>query len=504
MDLRIRKMSKGEVLRVKQREQYRQPGKVWLAVLIVVLAVFLLAVSAWLLLFGYNRFALVLEPRGGEHVALDFGEQYQESGCRVVLRGTRLWTDGVEVDVPVQTSGTVNDQRLGQYALHYQANYLGLTAEKNRIVQVVDRVGPVITLVPDGPDLQPAPVYQEAGYSAYDNYDGDLTPLVTRREEEGRVLYSVADSSGNETVIQRDIPIYDEYPPELTLVGGDRVVLPLGLKFTDPGFSAYDRMDGDLTGKVRVTIDHPFVRYLPDSYQLTYQVSDSEGRETAVSRTLVTEPTPRPRVIYPKGKTIYLTFDDGPGPDTGRLLDILKRYNVPATFFVVDTGYPELLRRIVYEGHSIGVHTCSHRYGQIYSGVDAYFEDVFAMQQVIQDATGVETWLLRFPGGSSNTISRGQPGLMTYLTQAVEDCGFAYFDWNVDSDDAGGARTADAVYENVVRGIQENTYSVVLQHDIHSCSVDAVERIIRWGLDNGYQFLPLQTDSPVVHHGVQN
>ena len=93
---------------------------------------------------------------------------------------------------------------------------------------------------------------------------------------------------------------------------------------------------------------------------------------------------------------------------------------------------------------------------------------------------------------------------MTYLTQAVEDCGFAYFDWNVDSDDAGGARTADAVYENVVRGIQENTYSVVLQHDIHSCSVDAVERIIRWGLDNGYQFLPLQTDSPVVHHGVQN
>ena len=93
---------------------------------------------------------------------------------------------------------------------------------------------------------------------------------------------------------------------------------------------------------------------------------------------------------------------------------------------------------------------------------------------------------------------------MTYLTQAVEDCGFSYFDWNVDSDDAGSAKTANQVFQNVVDGIRENPYSVVLQHDIHSCSVDAVERIIRWGQENGYQFLPLQTDSPVMHHEVQN
>ena len=126
------------------------------------------------------------------------------------------------------------------------------------------------------------------------------------------------------------------------------------------------------------------------------------------------------------------------------------------------------------------------------------------MQQVIQDATGVETWLLRFPGGSSNTISRKNHGLMTYLTQAVEDCGFSYFDWNVDSGDAGNAKTSDAVFQNVVDGVQENSYSVVLQHDIHSCSVDAVERIILWGQRNGYQFLPLQIDSPVVHHVVLN
>lgn len=482
----------------------KKQGRGWLVALTVVLPVILLAASAWLVLFGLNRFELSLELLGGENMTLEYGQSYQDPGCRVILRGTLVWPQGLELDTDVQVSGEVNHQRLGRYALNYRASFFGMEGEESRVVQVVDRVGPVITLIPDPVDLQAAPVYQEAGFSAYDNYDGDLTGLVSRREEEGRVIYTVSDSSGNQTVVQREIPIYDQYPPELTLVGGERVVLPLGLKFSDPGFTAYDRKDGDLTEQVQVSIDHPFVRYLPDSYQLTYRVRDSEGREATATRTLVTEPTPRPRIIQPKGKIIYLTFDDGPGPDTGRLLDVLERYNVRATFFVVDTGYPELLRRIVNEGHSIGVHTRTHRYGQIYSGADEYFQDLFDMQQVIEDATGVETWLLRFPGGSSNTISRGKPGLMTYLTQAVEDCGFAYFDWNVDSGDASGAKTAGAVYQNVIDGIQGNSCSVVLQHDIHSCSVDAVEQIIRWGLDNGYRFLPLQVDSPVMHHGVNN
>ena len=93
---------------------------------------------------------------------------------------------------------------------------------------------------------------------------------------------------------------------------------------------------------------------------------------------------------------------------------------------------------------------------------------------------------------------------MTYLTKAVEACGFSYFDWNVDSEDAGGATSSNQVFQNVVNGVGQHKYSVVLQHDIHSYSVDAVEQIIQWGLQNGYQFLPLQTDSPGMHHTVQN
>ena len=489
---------------MKQRKDGGKHSILWLIMLMVLLAVLFLGAAAYLLLFGYNRFRLELELLGGEPYNLDYGTHYEDPGCRVLLRGSVFYTAGIELKVPVDISGAVHEDTLGQYPLNYTAHYLGLTASETRLVRVTDRVSPVITLVPDEPDLKPSPVYQEAGFSAWDNYDGDITDQVIRTEAEGSVTYFVTDSSGNTASVRRSIPIYDQYPPELTLLGDRELVLPMGMEFVDPGYAAYDSTDGDLTAKVTVEIDHPFVRYTSDTYELTYRVTDSQGYEAVATRSVTTVPSKRPVIIYPKGKTIYLTFDDGPCLETGRLLDVLKRYNVRATFFVVDSGYPELLKRMANEGHSIGIHSRSHVYSEIYSDADAFFADVFGLQRLIQDATGVETWLLRFPGGSSNTISRKNHGIMTRLTRAVEDCGFSYFDWNVDSDDAGAAQTPNDVFRNVTQGVQENTYSVVLQHDIHSCSVDAVERIILWGQRNGYQFLPLQIDSPVVHHVVLN
>ncbi|MBQ9108767.1 MAG: peptidoglycan-N-acetylglucosamine deacetylase, partial [Oscillospiraceae bacterium] len=117
---------------------------------------------------------------------------------------------------------------------------------------------------------------------------------------------------------------------------------------------------------------------------------------------------------------------------------------------------------------------------------------------------GIKTTLLRFPGGSSNGVSRFNPGIMTRLTKLVEEKGFQYFDWHVDSQDAGGAKTADEVFQNVVNGVKNRKTSVVLQHDIRGYSVDAVERIIQWGLKNGYTFKALDENSPKAHHNVKN
>lgn len=479
-------------------------SKAWLIWGILLLSLLFFGAAAYCIVYAMNHTTLELQLLGGEELHLEYGEQFHDPGYRVVLQGDDFLTDGIGIDTTAAVTGYITDEKLGRYVVNYHVRWMGMEADAARIVQVIDTVRPTITLVPDNPGLQPAPQYQEAGFTAFDNYDGDITAQVERTEEPGKVTYTVSDSSGNLAVVERKIPLFDDYPPVLSLVGSSQMTVPLGEAFLEPGYTASDMRDGDLSAQVSVLIDHPFVRYQPDTYHLTYRVTDSDGHESVAERTVITVPCTPPTIIYPKGKTIYLTFDDGPGPDTGRLLDVLQKYNVHATFFVVDTGYPELMQRIVNEGHSIGIHTCSHKYQQIYASPEAYFQDLFKMQQIIQDATGEQTWLLRFPGGSSNTVSRKSHGIMTYLTKAVEACGFSYFDWNVDSEDAGGATSSKQVFQNVVNGMGQNKYSVVLQHDIHSYSVDAVEQIIQWGLQNGYQFLPLETDSPAMHHAVQN
>ncbi len=206
-------------------------------------------------------------------------------------------------------------------------------------------------------------------------------------------------------------------------------------------------------------------------------------------------------------KVIYLTFDDGPSAYTRQLLRVLDKYGAKATFFLVDTGLcdEELLQTMLSGGHSIGIHSQSHDFKTIYCGEDAYMEDLYAMQNLIREKAGVTTTLMRFPGGSSNTVSRRySKGLMSRLVERVEEAGFQYFDWNVDSGDADGCLDTERIYRNVIAGIRGKKQAVVLQHDVYPCSVRAVERILLWGRENGYCFQALTTQSPVCHHTVQN
>lgn len=487
-------------------EKIIQPGsgrrgwRVWLLAGLIAVAC---TAAAWFILFRLNRFTLTLEMDGASEIALEYGEAFRDPGARGVLRGSRFWKDGVPISVPLTVEGEVNPGKIGKYTLSYRVSIHSLQSVAHRTVRIQDTVCPEIILSPDPEGLQPAPEYQEAGFQAVDNYDGDITEKVIRTEEEGLVTYAVVDSSGNPAVAQRQIPVWDKTPPEITLFGGEVVSLPVGTEFCDPGFSAIDAHDGDLTEQTQVECPD-IERFAPGEYEITYRVCDEMGNEAVAIRKVIIKAAEHPEVIYPQGKVIYLTFDDGPCPDTVRLLDILDRYDAKATFFVVDTGYPEIMKRIVSDGHGIAVHTQSHDYGKIYSSPEAFYDDLMGMQQVIYDATGIRTWLMRFPGGSSNTVSKISPGIMTLLTRAVEDSGFCYFDWNVDSMDAGGANKASQVFDHVIEGVRQNSFSVVLQHDIHPFSVDAVERILRWGTENGYVFLPLDASSPGVHHGVAN
>ena len=206
-------------------------------------------------------------------------------------------------------------------------------------------------------------------------------------------------------------------------------------------------------------------------------------------------------------KVIYLTFDDGPSPYTAQLLETLEKYGAKATFFLVDSGCctKELLNAMVEGGHGIGIHSLSHDYGKIYASEEAYMEDLYAMRSLIYEKTGVRATMVRFPGGSSNTVSRRYSrGIMSRLVEAVTEAGFRYFDWNVDSGDAAGCLDTERIYRNVIAGVRGREQAVVLLHDVYPCSVQAVERILAWGKRNGYSFRGLTAQSEQCHHTVQN
>lgn len=235
-------------------------------------------------------------------------------------------------------------------------------------------------------------------------------------------------------------------------------------------------------------------------------VATTEATQTPTDQPTETpskEPTEPP--IIGVGGVIYLTFDDGPGKDTPRLLELLERYKAKATFFFADTPYASTIAQVAEGGHTLAMHTATHNFAKIYASDEAYFDDLNRIQSVIEQYSGQKPTFLRFPGGSSNTVSRSyNTGIMTRLTEQVEQMGYTYFDWDVDSGDANGAKTAEEIAHNVILGCSTRTAPVVLLHDIHSVTIDAIEEILLWGLSNGYTFEGLTADSPTCHHPVKN
>jgi peptidoglycan/xylan/chitin deacetylase (PgdA/CDA1 family) len=288
-------------------------------------------------------------------------------------------------------------------------------------------------------------------------------------------------------------PLEDTEPPIVTLIDGDKNRIAVGSNWGDPGVDAYD-IFGDINIQTEGEVDVNTV----GEYTIKYIISDEAGNTTEAIRTV--------SIIKPTG-TIYLTFDDGPSEHTGRLLDVLKKYNVKATFFVTGRGDDSYFKREYDEGHTVALHTNTHSYSYVYSSVDNYFEDLNTISDRVKAQTGEESKLLRFPGGSSNLVSTRydhRSHIMSTLVNEVTARGYTYFDWNVDSNDAGGASSADEVYDNVTSRLVIGGDSVVLQHDVKGFSVDAVERIIQYGIEHDFIFKKLDKDSFNAHHSVNN
>ncbi len=406
-----------------------------------------------------------------------------------------------------ETGGTVDTSKLGDYILKYKYKAGNRVNYLERIVHVYDDIKPeievdgIIIVCKDNKIV-------DGKYKASDNYDGDLTDKVEVIYENDDVtsstLYSyltVSDSSNNTCKVKVDTKLYDG-EPTLTLKGSTSDTIIKGNKYSEPGYSASDKCDGDITNNVQVSgsVDNNKV----GTYTITYEVSNSVGKKVSKKRTVKVINRQTVTNVPASGKKIiYLTFDDGPSAYTPKLLNILDKYGIKATFFVTGNRV-SLIADEKRRGHTVCIHTYSHDYSKVYKSVDAYFNDLNKMNNIIKQQTGSTVNCLRFPGGSSNTVSRKyNKGIMTTLTAEVTARGYRYYDWNISSGDAGGTTKSSGVYNNVVKNLKGGVYNILF-HDSKSYTVNAIEDIIKYGLANGYTFLPITASSPTFHHGVNN
>jgi peptidoglycan/xylan/chitin deacetylase (PgdA/CDA1 family) len=201
-------------------------------------------------------------------------------------------------------------------------------------------------------------------------------------------------------------------------------------------------------------------------------------------------------------RRVYLTFDDGPSTNTDRILDILAQYGVKATFFVVGKeGYTDQYRRIVEDGHTLAMHSYSHRYNEVYASLDAYKADLTKLHDYLYELTGEDCRFVRFPGGSSNTVSKVS---MWDLIDYLESEDMVYFDWNVSSGDStGGKKSVNQLTNNVLENIGKYNNAVVLFHDAagKTTTVDALAGIIEKILESDNTvLLPISEDTVKVQH----
>lgn len=441
---------------------------------------------------------IIFKLNGSNKITIKLNEEYKDEGVVALI-------DGVDYSNDVTVNSNIDTTKVGMQKIIYQLIYNNKTYTIERNINIIDDIKPVITISNKTEYICPNYNLEDYQIKAIDNYDGDISDKIKIKEkyidkDNIEVTFKVSDNSGNTAEEKKRFIKKDDTRPEINLNGNSNIYITLGKKFEDPGYEAIDNCDGNLTKEVvkvgQVNTDKEGV------YVLKYEVSDESGNKTTLIRTInvISENSTKNK--------IYLTFDDGPSDITVQILDILKEEGVSATFFIngFDSDKNYIVQRIVNEGHTIAIHGMSHSYKDIYSSEDAYMENINSLQDQIYDVTGIQTWITRFPGGSSNTISKFNDGIMTRLTKLVIEEGYHYFDWNIDSGDAASAYISSIVYDNVVTKLNHDRQNVVLMHDSNNKTqtLESLRNIIEYGKNNGYVFDKITMDTPLVIHSVNN
>ncbi len=439
---------------------------------------------------------------GNKSLNIALNTDYRDEGFKVTVNDEEIPSEKIDYSI----LENINSNVVGQYEIIYDIKYKNKKYQLAREVNVVDLEAPIIEVANETIDVYYCKKDSEINldYQAHDNYDGDITDKVKVERLDDKIVLSVADSAGNKTVKEVALSISEKPSPVINLNGNSTIYIQKGSEYREQGASASDgcgkKIDED------IIIDSHVDTSKVGEQKVTYSLKSDTGKTYSKERKIIVyEVNESPNVTSNFDKVVYLTFDDGPGQYTEKLLNILDKYHIKVTFFVTNQfkNYVPLIEREYESGHTVAVHSLTHKWS-IYKSVETYVKDFNDMNDIIYKYTGTRSEIFRFPGGSSNTVSRNYAtGVVKAIRSKMTEYGYVYFDWNVDSNDAAGANKTQ-IYNNVIKGIKNRKSSVVLMHDIKANTISVIEDIINYGLANGYTFLPLTKNAPTVHHSIQN
>lgn len=407
----------------------------------------------------------------------------------------------------IKINNQVNNQKLGQYQIQYQYQ------KKTFVLKVFidDTLPPqfetINTKILRNQTVNPSSLVKDI--------KDDSKTIVYFKEDylfneikTYRVIIIVEDAYENKTEKQAYILVEskdNEAPTiqgieKLTILIGDQIHLKKGVIVKDD----YDK-------KPKLTIDDSALNIRKvGEYEVYYRVEDDSGNiETYIRQVEVLSQYANREALKDGIKICYLTFDDGPSENTKKILDILEEYHIKATFFVTGTSPKDFhyIKKAYDQGHVIGLHTYSHDYEKIYSSLRAYIQDLNQIKEVVYNQTGVYTPYMRFPGGSSNLVSKKyNVGIMKRLTHKVIDLGYQYYDWTSINGDGENIKTISGLKKKAIEEIEGKEDVMFLMHDSITCqnTVKALPYILDHLIKKGYQFETINQYSPTFHHTVQN
>ena len=395
--------------------------------------------------------------------------------------------------------GEINTEVIGKYKIEFVYKYKNKKEVLKQEIVIKDLEGPRLEIDKESIKICPNGRINSIAINAFDNLDGNITDKVLTEFKDGVLHVEVMDSSDNKVEENITVDVKDEEGPIINVNGDKEVIVFIGANYDDAGATAVDNCDGEIQVDVSGGVDTNTI----GEYEINYSARDAAGNSSIVSRKITVKEKP---AEYDKNDTntsgiIYLTFDDGPGIYTGQILDTLAKYNIKATFFVTMAGSDDTIKREFDEGHTIGLHTATHKYNIIYSSMDAYFEDLNAVSERVKNITGVESRFIRFPGGTSNQVSKIP---MSELVGEVTARGYKYFDWNVSVEDAGAcARSKDkqaCIFKYFKTYLKPNKENIVLMHDIKSYTSESLEGMLQYAISKKYTFKQIDDTTEPIHY----